>query len=607
MPADNRRDWRFLIATIAAMLVFGMVYKYTLRAWFQEDDFAWLGLGLQVHSWPELWHALFSPMAEGTVRVFSERAFFMGFHAMFGLHALPYRMAVYATQLANIAVFGMIARRLTKSYWAAFVAPVLWSVNAVLAWPLTWTSAYNEILCSLIFLVSFYALMRYVETGNWRFNVLQWVVFLIGFGVLEINAVYPLIAILYTALFAREFVKRTLALLAPSAIFVAIRFAAGLNARKDVYALHLDLSIFDTLARYWNIALGAGPAGQYFSWIHFAALPLTVAFSVAILGFAVWRAWRGDRIPVFCLGWFVISVAPFLPITEHVSDYYAAVPAIGLALLGGWAMVVSLGSAWFYRALTLGLIALYMACAIPMARLESRYIWTESIPVKKLVLGVKEVHEKNPGKIIFLDNVDGELFLNGVYDHPFRLFSAEVYLTPENARNLRSHPELKNVENYTLPESEMLSALAQNRALIYGAHEAGIPRRIDVGLPRLESLLGASWYGPEGSFRWMPKDASVRLGVPENGAGEVRVEAFCAPVQIADRPLEVWVSVDGVSGQRTIVRECNSPIILRSPLHVAAGTSQIEVGLHVDRTIRVAGDQRDLGLAVRSIEVLGQP
>ena len=56
-----------------------------LRTWFFLDDFAWLGLPLQVHSFRDLLHTLFDVQAQGTVRVFSERLFFLIFSWLFGL------------------------------------------------------------------------------------------------------------------------------------------------------------------------------------------------------------------------------------------------------------------------------------------------------------------------------------------------------------------------------------------------------------------------------------------------------------------------------------------------------------------------------------------
>src|ERR1700693_224669 len=287
------------------MLFCTVLYKYTLRAWFQADDFAWLGLRLQVHNWPEFWHAMFAPLAGGSIRPFSERAFFMGFSWLFGIHALPYRITVYVTQLAVIALLAVVAKRLCGSWVASFVAPVLWVANSALAMPLTWTCAYNEILCSGVFLLAFYGLIRYAETNDRRFNVLQCGTFLFGFCVLEINVAYHFIAILYVVCFARKLLRQTLLLLIPSAIFTIVFFAVKIKPRNETfYALRAGLSMFGTLASYWGVALGPSAAAEYFSWVRPMALAVTLALTLAVLGFAGWRALRGDRIPIFCLGWF---------------------------------------------------------------------------------------------------------------------------------------------------------------------------------------------------------------------------------------------------------------------------------------------------------------
>jgi hypothetical protein len=243
--------------------------------------------------------------------------------------------------------------------------------------------------------------------------------------------------------------------------------------------------------------------------------------------------------------------------------------------------------------------------------------------LKRLVLGVQSIHEHDPGKIILLDGVSEPIFWLGVYNHPFILVGAtDVYLTSESARKMTPYPELGNVADYTLSESEEHLALSQNRALVYAvddgrlrditnvfkttAVEGEIPRRIEVGHPLMESLLGPSWYGSEGDYRWMPKEASVRLGAPKTGEGEVQVEAFCAPIQVATQPLIAWLTVDGETGPRSTIRDCNQPVRIVAPVHAALGKNEIEVAIHVDRTVRVGADKRDLGLAVRTVEVVGK-
>jgi len=563
-------------------------------------------------------------MAQG-IRPFSERAFFMGFYSLFGIHALPYRIAVYVTQLGVILLFAVVARRLCGSLLAAVAAPVLWISNSALATPLTWTCAYNEILCAACFLLAFYGLIRYAEAQDRRFNVLQWIAFLFGLGVLEITVVYPLIAILYAACFARKLLRQTFWLLIPSVIFTVMFFALKIKPKNEAfYALGAGFATIRTLASYWEVALGPGAAGEYFFWVKSAAIPLTLVLTAATLGFAAWRWLRGDRLPIFCLGWFLIALAPFLLIHGHISNYYVTVPALGLALLGAWAAVVAAKAGVIARGITFAALAVYLAVQIPTARAASKELWARSVPLKRLVLGVQSVHQRDPGKIILLDGVSEPVFWLGVYNHPFRLIGAmNVYLTAESARKMTPYPELGNIADYSLSESEERAALSQNRALVFAAEdgtlrditnvfkttavEGSLPQRLQVGHPLMESLLGPSWYGSEGDYRWMPKEASVRLGVPKSGASEVRVEANCVPVQVRDEPLTAWVTVDGKAGPRSTIRDCNQTVIVIAPFQAAPGTKAIEVVVHVDRTVRVGSDQRDLGLAVRTIEVVPAP
>lgn len=105
----------------------------------------------------------------------------------------------------------------------------------------------------------------------------------------------------------------------------------------------------------------------------------------------------------------------------------------------------------------------------------------------------------------------------------------------------------------------------------------------------------------------MPKEASVRLGTPKGGEGEVHVEAFCAPVQVAAQPLLAWLTIDGETGPRLTIRDCNQAVVITAPVHAAPDKKEIDVVVHVDRTVRVGADQRDLGLAVRTIEVVDKP
>src|SRR5579859_175312 len=111
---------------LAAPLLSAALYWRAFLTWFQNDDFAWLGLPLEVHRFGDVWSPLFRPAAQGTVRVLSERVFFLVFSSVFGYHALPYRLWIFATWFAALTLASLIATRLTGSRTAGLLAALLW-------------------------------------------------------------------------------------------------------------------------------------------------------------------------------------------------------------------------------------------------------------------------------------------------------------------------------------------------------------------------------------------------------------------------------------------------------------------------------------------------
>lgn len=131
--------------------------------WFQLDDFAWLGLHRELARTGDVGRILFEPMAQGTFRPLSERAFFLVLYSVFGLNPLPFHLVVLATHLANILLLLAIGNRLTGSRRASLLAAILWTSHQALGVPLTWLSAYNQNLYTFFFLLAFLFLLRWVE------------------------------------------------------------------------------------------------------------------------------------------------------------------------------------------------------------------------------------------------------------------------------------------------------------------------------------------------------------------------------------------------------------------------------------------------------------
>jgi hypothetical protein len=606
---------------LAPPLLCFALYWRGLLVWFQADDFAWLALGLDVHDVPSVLHALFAPMAQGSIRPLSERAFFLVFESLFGVNPLPFRICVFLTQCANLALLSVVTRRLTGSRLAGFCAAILWLVNSGLIVPMTWTSAYNEVLCAFFLLGAFWFLLRYIRNGLTSDYLWQGVMFLVGFGALEVNVVYPALAAAYTLLCARQYFRSTLPLFVPSAAFAVAHRLASPQPASGVYALHFDRSLPATFLTYWRWALVASTSPQGFHQTEQSALLAVLA--LGLLAFTVFRAYRGDWLPAFCLAWFAIVLAPLLPLRDHISDYYLVLPTLGLAMLGGYA----LARAWMqplpWRLAALALAASY---AVPMVRLD----WTltawwrnRTLRVERLVLGVVRAHQLHPDKVILLDGVDSAMFWAGMMHHPFRIFGiSDVYLVPGSEGSIESRPADGNVADFVLPSGPALHAAKSDRVVVYNVgaerlkaitsayeeaafHRFGpqAPARIDAGNPLMEYLLGPEWYPPESGSRWMSGRATLRIGGPRSKSEKLYLGGF-SPAHPAQSVVPLRVTIDGIALPEVQLNLSGSTFDAALPLpDQVVGKPEVQVLVEVGHTFHTATDARELGLHFGTFEI----
>ena len=596
------------MSSFVAIALMAILYPYTFRAWFQADDLGWLGLGQGVVTFQDWLHAMFAPLAQGTIRPLSERMFYLAASSWFGLNALPYRVIIFVVQAFNLVMLGLIAERLTgSSRWAL----VLWISNIALAALMTWTGSCSEVFCTLFLLIAFHSFL----CGR---TVAHWIFYLMAMGALEISVMYPLAITAYAWLLARDQLKRVLPMWIPAVVYTMVHELVRTAPKTHVYDLHFDFSMATTLLKYVELALGPGAAAETFP-----SIPVWVASGAALaiaagLAAFVWQSYRaGDRIPLFGVIWFLAFLGPFLPVRDHITNYYITIPFIGLALAGSSAIVAMSRHGFSYRAAVVLCLALYFGFSVPTTRADSKAWWARAVPVKKLVLGVQQIHKDAPEKLILLDGVADQLFWMAIYDHPFRLFGADVLLTTGAGAKIQPYPELANIADYTIPRDRMNAELKADRAVVYSAGgdsgelrnitglfkasalDNGTPRRVDIAHPPIESLLGATWYQAEGNFRWMPGEATVRLGGPPNGRGKLVVSANCAPIQL---PLTITVSIDGRELEPFPINSCDAPLALERAFE--STRNEIEVRLRASRTVHVGADTRDLGLAVRVVEVV---
>jgi hypothetical protein len=600
-----------------------VLYWPGLLAWFQQDDFVWLNLPNQAHGWDGLLRTLFQPTVQGTWRPLSERVFFLAFGAMFGSDALPYRIWVFLTMFANLALAQSITARLTRSRAAGFWAAIFWLANSKLATVMSWTCEYILVACGFFLLLALHFFLRYIETGERRYYRWTWAAFLAGFLAMETNIVFPALAGIYALLCARQYFRRTLPFFAASAVYGILHVALAPNQGTVAYTMHFDTAIPATLWTYWRRSFEPIGLDHLSPFPPLAGTVSMAVCTVALVAFAVFQARRNQWLAVALFGWYCIMLGPVVALRDHITDYYLTLPAMCLAMLAGYALAWSWQQPGAWKALGALLAAGFVVQQVPVARGIAAWYRERSAEQQALVLGVARAHQLHPDKVILLDGIDDNLFWGAIEQRPFLFLRIpDVYLTPGSEAAISPHPEMDDVSKFVLPAAETSHGLDMDQIEVYragngplrnithqyvppaGLASASGPLRFDMADPLVTDRLGPTWFPLESGFRWMPRTASLRMPGPRAAGQRLYVTAVCPAVQIKNGPLEMTIGVDGVrlAPVRFTKGDAASTFDFALPPGTA-GKSEIGITVEVSRTVRFGADRRDLGVAFGRFEI----
>lgn len=606
----TRARWGWLAIAPAFAL---LIYWRAPLTWFTNDDFAWLGLPQQFHHAGDLARILFAPMAQGTVRVFGDRLYFLALAGIFGFNALPFHAVSLAVWCADLVLAALVGERLTRSKAAGVLAAVLWTASSVAVKSVAWASGFNEVLCALCILTAFYARLR-----GWR--AMEWPAYLAGFGALEVTVMYPAIAALYACCADRKQLRSTIPLFVPAIVFTVLHFAL-VKTSSPYYALSFDRRMGATLIEYLKWCLGpsrireltgvGGRIGTGMMW----AVALALGVFVVI---------RREWLALFCCGWFLLFLAPVLPLVNHVTDYYATIPELGFAWLGGWAFVAAWRANWIFRALAIALASGYIGGSLIELDAYTRWNYERSVRMRDVFYGVRDAIRAHPAPAVILMNVDNDLFAAGFQDEPFRLVGVQkVYLAPGDGHAIQAREDLGGLSPFLISPRQAFSMLDHGQALAlrlekdsvtdvtrpYQMTLAADPSAtrvdsVDVGDPGAADMLGPVWFAPEGGFRWMSKSATVRLSGPAAPSQRLYITGYAPKAVLASGPVAMTVGVDGREIGSAAIRTPDARFAYDFALPGDLVNRQwIAITISVDKTIRPPGDGRDLGMIFGTFSV----
>ncbi|MBZ2186759.1 MAG: hypothetical protein K7J46_18790 [Bryobacter sp.] len=603
MMEDRWKRWSWLLFPL---LLTAYLYRRSFRIWFLNDDFAWLGLSLSVHDASSLAHALFAPMAQGTIRTLSERLFFLVFERCFGLESLPMRLAMFLTFAACFLLLALTVRRLTGNRAAGAIAALAWSLNFGTTVAMAWLSSYNQILLSALLMGAFYCFLQREQGGPPRWTFGMWACYLLGFGALESMIVFPALVLAWLLLFRPGRWRLAPPLAAPALLFAAAHlFLIPKAQNAPAYRMFFDASILESLAIYWNWFLGAPRLTNFSPDWQWLARTAQWILTPGLLGWILFRATRRDWLPLFGLLMSLLLLSPMLPLRDHRTDYYLASASLGLALSLG--TMVARGPAY----LVYPLLLLYAAPSFILQQSTFEWYLERTGPLRPLLRGLQQAGNLHPNKQILLDGINDAVYDSALSDDALRLFpNINVRLVPRGGG--------LPLRTWDLSESIIRSGFAKEAIIVYhfdGVRLRDVTRQWERG--RALSLASGlanelragdhliapqfldGWFEIEQGRRWMGQNARVRLGYPTPTTGIAAVQAYC-PEPLRNVTLEIWQANTRLHRQTLQPGAVDFTFALPP---AQSHTEEITLELRLNRTVTIPGDGRKLGLLFGTIRL----
>jgi hypothetical protein len=357
------------------------------------------------------------------------------------------------------------------------------------------------------------------------------------------------------------------------AVFLHFHFAPP--AASGAYAPTLDSRVFSTLWTYWSWVLGPMP------------LWLTILLTVAVCLLIASSIRQRRCAALLGLAWFFIPLLPYLPLPDHKMDYYLAVPAIGLAVLGAAAIAVG-GPA---RPAVAACLLVYLGASLPKSFTVARWEHARGERMENLVLGVQEVRQAAPRKIILLEGIDTDFFFSGIADLPFRALEIpHVYLAPAELASIQAPREL--LSKYILPAALARRALDAGTAALYRfdgqmlhlspsdriPHEDE-PQFVNIADDAFRDYLGQGWSDGPRNLRSMNGTAAVRIGGPTSAGDHLYIGVF------ETHDFHLSVSANGIELPVELVSRNTDLSEYRAALPASAlAWKEMEVTLRADRS-----------------------
>lgn len=345
----------YAIALYLVVVAF-VIYTPMIGNYFIGDDFTWFrwaaDCGTTCHSSVGTILNYFT-QSDGFFYRPGTKSYFYGMYSIFWLNQVVYHLVSIAIHATVAVLFYLLARKILKSNILGAFAAMIFLLMSGYAEIVFWISATGHLFNAAFALLSLLMFMLWIEKKKLSYYILS-----LGFITLsllfhELGVVVPLLLILYSALYDDNFKWSKLyrsvyypLLFLPVVGYLLIRFTSGSHWTGGDYSynlIKLPFNIVGNLFGYTIITI-VGPIVLPFYEIlrnllktNFLVAGIICVVFAAILYFLYKKVFlslvKADRrIIIFCLGFFIISLLPFLGF-GNITSRYSYLASLGIIML----------------------------------------------------------------------------------------------------------------------------------------------------------------------------------------------------------------------------------------------------------------------------------
>lgn len=338
-PTTRHSRWgRWAIALLLFLWFFAYA-GFGLRASFDADDLMNMHIAF-VTPWGKLLAANLVPFT--TVYRPAGSLYYRVVYELAGLHPLPFRLVTYGFHLLNMALLGLLARRLSRSWEIAALTVLLWCYHHRFFDIYMNNGTVYDVLCSTFFLGTLLLWVKIRETGcgpTWPQAISLYLLSVAAVNAKEMGATLPAVMLVYEWIWhrpqwsVRSFAKwfRQTAfiwiLIAITAGALAVKMGPGsvlhghthytpyltfeqftANQQKFISELLIrvdELLPWTTIVWLWislfSVAFWSGNRTLLFASLFLAITPLPVAFILTRGFFVMYLPYVGWALYAACL------------------------------------------------------------------------------------------------------------------------------------------------------------------------------------------------------------------------------------------------------------------------------------------------------------------